>query len=236
MFEILYETWTLGGPILIPIFLVGFLGFYMVLWTYVELGAGLWKVNLTADFEAIREAMVAGREQDARARLLNLPSLVRYGVGLALDNRDLSGVALRHLLDEKLSFALYHMERHLPLIRSLAASAPLLGLLGTVSGLIHTFRTMTEYGSSNTQLLAAGISEALIATQTGLFIAILLILLGQRLEGRVMWLQQQIEYGLTLLLHLVEHDSAGYRAGSHHATHTVSGHDRPALSPDARPL
>lgn len=233
MLALLHQTWTLGGPVLIPIFLVGFIGFYLILQTYVELGAGLWRVNFAGKFELIREAVASGKEEKARELMGTLPSLVRYGVELALDNRSLPGGALRHLLDEKLGYSLYHMERNLPLIRGMAAAAPLLGLLGTVSGLIHTFRTMTEYGSSNTQLLAAGISEALIATQTGLLVAIVLILLGQRLEGRVQWLQQQVEYGLTLLLHHFQRDSAGYSSGGHGLPHHL-GHDRPALSPDAR--
>jgi biopolymer transport protein ExbB len=238
MLELFYETWNLGGPVLIPIFAVGFFGFYLVLQTYVELGAGLWRVQLTDRFEAIRAAVAQDRIDEARSLSEKLPPLVGYGVRLALDHRGLSGPALRHLLDEKLDYSLFKIERYLPLIRSMAASAPLLGLLGTVSGLIHTFRTMTEYGSSNTQLLAAGIAEALIATQTGLLVAIVLILLGQRLEGRVTWLQQQVEYGLTLLLHLLEKESPGFRA-AHGALGTghpggMGGHDRLPHSPDAR--
>jgi biopolymer transport protein ExbB/TolQ len=51
-------------------------------------------------------------------------------------------------------------------------------------------------------LLSRGISEALIAAQTGLLVAIILILLGHRLEGRIQWLKDQTEYGITLLLNL----------------------------------
>jgi biopolymer transport protein ExbB len=91
----------------------------------------------------------------------------------------------------------------------MAGAAPLLGLLGTVSGLIHTFQVMTEYGNSNAALLANGISEALIATQSGLALAIVLILLGQRLEGRVHWLQNQVEYGISMLLNQLYHPKEG---------------------------
>jgi biopolymer transport protein ExbB len=238
MLELFYETWNLGGPVLIPIFGVGFFGFYLILQTYVELGAGLWRVNLTDRFEAIRAAVASNQLEQAHQLCGKLPPLVGFGVRLALDNRGLSGPALRHLLDEKLDYSLFKIERYLPLIRSMAAAAPLLGLLGTVSGLIHTFQTMTEFGSSNTQLLAAGIAEALIATQTGLLVAIVLILLGQRLEGRVTWLQQQVEYGLTLLLHLLEKESPGFRAAhGHHAAGLpggIGGHDRLPHSPDVR--
>jgi biopolymer transport protein ExbB len=205
MFSVVYDTWSQGGFVLIPIILVGFWGFCLVLSTYFELGAGLWKVNLGPLFERVREALARGDDGEARRLAAASPQLVGYGLSLALDHRELSETALRHLLSERLALSLFNLERHLPLVRVMAASAPLLGLLGTVSGLIHTFRTMTEYGNSNAVLLAHGIAEALIATQSGLLLAIVLILLGQRLEGRVHWLQSQVEYGVTVLLNQIYH-------------------------------
>ncbi len=62
--------------------------------------------------------------------------------------------------------------RHLAVITVLAAVAPLLGLLGTVTGMIETFNVIQTYGTGNAQGLSAGISEALITTQTGLLVAI----------------------------------------------------------------
>jgi biopolymer transport protein ExbB len=200
MREAILETWSQGGIVLFPIFLAGFWGFFLVLKTYSELGTGLWKVRLIPRFEELRELAHPAKTEEAKAVAREFPGLVRYGVLLALENRNLSEPALRNLLSEKLAYRLFEMERHIPLIKSLAAAAPLLGLLGTVRGLIHTFEAITEFGNANSQLLARGISEALIATQTGLFVAIALILLGQRLEGRVTWFKNQVEYGITLLL------------------------------------
>ena len=64
------------------------------------------------------------------------------------------------------------LQRRLSLVNVAAGVAPLLGLLGTVNGLIHTFAVVTNTGTSDPQLLAAGISEALLTTQFGLAIAI----------------------------------------------------------------
>jgi biopolymer transport protein ExbB len=200
LLRIITETWALGGPVLFPIFLAGLWGFFLVFRTYAELGSSVVKTDLVPRFDALRQQLVKGQEAEARRIALAMPSLIRHGILTALENRHLSESALRNLLAEKLSYSLFRLEKHLPMIRSLAAASPLLGLLGTVSGLIHTFQIMTEHGSSNSQLLALGISEALIATQTGLFLAIALILLGQRLEGRIIWLKQQVEYGVTRLL------------------------------------
>ncbi len=209
MFTIIYETWKQGGLVLIPIVLVGFWGFCLILSTYFELGAGLWRSNLNPVFERIESLLAQGDFDGARRLALSTPQLVGYGLSLTLDNRGLSEVAMRNLLSERLAFSLFHLERHLPLVRVMAASAPLLGLLGTVSGLIHTFQVMTEYGNGNAVLLAHGISEALIATQSGLLLAIVLILLGQRLEGRVHWLQNQVEYGITMLMNQIYHPKQG---------------------------
>ena len=209
MLAIIYETWQQGGIVLIPIIAVGFWGFCLVLSTYFELGAGLWRTNLNPLFEQVRAKLAAGDERGARELASAAPQLVRYGLALALEHRGMDEVSLRRLLSERLALSLYQLERHLPLVRVMAAAAPLLGLLGTVSGLIHTFRTMTEYGNGNAVLLAHGISEALIATQSGLLLAIILILLGQRLEGRVHWLQNQVEYGITVLLNQIYHPKEG---------------------------
>ena len=53
-----------------------------------------------------------------------------------------------------------------------AAAAPLLGLLGTVTGMIHTFRLITMFGTGDARLLSGGISEALVTTEAGLMVAI----------------------------------------------------------------
>lgn len=69
-------------------------------------------------------------------------------------------------------------------IMVIAAIAPLLGLLGTVTGMISTFEIITEHGTGDPKLLSGGISEALITTQLGLVVAIPMVLLGNLLNGQ----------------------------------------------------
>ena len=209
MYSVIYETWQQGGIVLIPIVLVGFWGFCLAFATYFELGAGLWHTNLNPLFERVRGRLSTGDVVGAKSEAAKAPEMIGYGLSLALDNRGLTETELRRLLSEKLAFSLYKLERHLPLVRVMAGAAPLLGLLGTVSGLIHTFQVMTEYGNGNAVLLAQGISEALIATQSGLLLAIILILIGQRLEGRVHWLQNQAEYGISMMLNQIYYPKEG---------------------------
>ncbi len=68
-------------------------------------------------------------------------------------------------------------ERFLPFLAMTAAAAPLLGLLGTVVGMIKTFTLITVFGSGDAKALSSGISEALITTELGLFVAIPALLL-----------------------------------------------------------
>lgn len=65
-----------------------------------------------------------------------------------------------------------YVKRYVGTISLLATLAPLLGLLGTVGGMIKTFEVIAEFGTGNARALASGISEALITTQTGLVVAV----------------------------------------------------------------
>jgi len=64
------------------------------------------------------------------------------------------------------------VKKYVGTISLLATIAPLLGLLGTVGGMIKTFEVIAEFGTGNARALASGISEALITTQTGLVVAV----------------------------------------------------------------
>ena len=82
----------------------------------------------------------------------------------------------REILDERLQAAVMrqqqHYERRLPLLAVIATAAPLMGLLGTVVGMVRTFALITVFGTGNAAKLASGISQVLVATELGLMVAI----------------------------------------------------------------
>ena len=78
----------------------------------------------------------------------------------------------RPILDETVMSVVSNLDKHLATIGVLAKASPLLGLLGTVTGMIATFDIISVFGTGNARAMAAGISEALITTQTGLLVAI----------------------------------------------------------------
>lgn len=89
-------------------------------------------------------------------------------------------------------------------IRVLAAVAPLLGLLGTVLGMIEAFQVISNFGTGNARALAGGISVALVTTQTGLLIAIPGLLAGNRLRQRV----EQLRLSLAETTQMIDRDLA----------------------------
>jgi biopolymer transport protein ExbB len=79
---------------------------------------------------------------------------------------------LEEAIFEKLVAIKPRLDRFLPFLALTAAAAPLMGLLGTVLGIIKTFKAMALYGTGNAKAFSAGISEALITTAEGLIVAI----------------------------------------------------------------
>ncbi len=84
------------------------------------------------------------------------------------------------------------IQRYIPTIIILAAVAPLLGLFGTVSGMVETFKVIGMYGMGNAQAMASGIREAMITTQAGLLVAIPGIFIGQLLKKKASSLQRDL--------------------------------------------
>jgi biopolymer transport protein ExbB len=79
---------------------------------------------------------------------------------------------MKECIEESASVVIHKMEKYLSLLGTLAMISPLLGLLGTVLGIIEAFMAVTGGGMADPTLLAAGISKALVTTAGGIFIAI----------------------------------------------------------------
>ncbi len=104
------------------------------------------------------------------------------------------------------------LERLLPLIAVTAATAPLLGLLGTVTGMIHTFQSISVFGTGDARLLSSGISEALVTTEFGLIVAIPSLLLHALLSRKVQGLLSRLEHLSTRFLNGMKPPVAGDKA------------------------
>ena len=119
---------------------------------------------------------------------------------VCLKHRSWSRDTAEKAVKEELLKELPQLNRHLDTIAVIAAAAPLLGLLGTVSGMIRMFKTITSYGTGDPSLLAGGISEALVTTEVGLVIAIPMLLLHTFLRNRRNIIRSELEaFGLVIL-------------------------------------
>jgi len=104
-------------------------------------------------------------------------------LAVAEENQDVDTETLELKLDEVVMRETSRLERFQWLVRTVSVIAPLLGLLGTVTGMIQTFQAITLFGTGDPKMMAGGISEALVTTMLGLITAIPLVLLSDTLRN-----------------------------------------------------
>ena len=138
-----------------------------------DLVAHAWQWATTG--ELTEERIQAFREGSPLGRIL--------AAGLA--SRDLDREFMKESIEEVGRHVAHELERYLSALGTIAAITPLLGLLGTVIGMIKVFAVITAQGVGEPRMLAGGISEALITTAAGLTVAIPSLLFHRVLRGRV---------------------------------------------------
>ncbi|MBN2452324.1 MAG: MotA/TolQ/ExbB proton channel family protein [Lentisphaeria bacterium] len=173
-----------GGIIMVPLLALGSVCALIVLVKLVSvttLATGRAQAQVMEIVADLRAGDAAAAE--AKARRLRRP--VRGVILEGLAHRTASKEHLEEILYEQVLSQVPGLERFLSPLAVCASAAPLLGLLGTVTGMIHTFRLITVFGTGDARLLSAGISEALITTEVGLAIAIPALLFHAYLSRRV---------------------------------------------------
>lgn len=110
-----------------------------------------------------------------------------------LASRQQDRTVMKEAVEDTGRHVVHELERYLNTLGSIAAVSPLLGLLGTVTGMIRTFSALTTGGVGDPASLAGGISEALITTAAGLMVAIPALIAYRYLRGRVDGLVVQME-------------------------------------------
>ncbi|MEM1348023.1 MAG: MotA/TolQ/ExbB proton channel family protein [Myxococcota bacterium] len=196
------ETIELGGPTGWTIVFLGVLGLILVLvrvliLTLASTGAGSLVENLeplVKDREFEQAAALAEKNRSALGRVLAATT-----GALERPREELEDVVSEALLRESPS-----LERFGSAIAVFAAVAPLLGLLGTVTGMISTFDIITEFGTGDPKMLSGGISVALITTQLGLIVAIPLLLLGNLTNGMANSTLTKLERAALHIINLVD--------------------------------
>ena len=184
-----------GGWVMVPL-----LGVSLILWALV---AERWQFlhGLKKDDLDLAGVLAVCRGQRTLARATGLRSrLAASFVGARTGRAPLDRQVLAHLADRLDR----QLERRHEAIGALAGVAPLLGLLGTVLGMIETFQVISTFGTGNAQAMAEGISVALITTQTGLLVAIPGLLESGRLRRQT----EQLRLCLAETTQMIDRDLA----------------------------
>lgn len=182
IFRNLTELMVMGGPIMIPI---SILAAWMWILILLQLD-WIWRVRRRP--LSVTEALKCLQHNEKPALTSACPKAGALGYFLQhhfMGRDQLCGDPDHLFFEVAMRRQMRTLYRHTPTIMVLAATAPLLGLLGTVSGMVETFRVIGLYGMGNAQAMAAGIKEALITTQAGLLVAIPGLLAGQALRKKL---------------------------------------------------
>ena len=193
----LMEFFRNGGILMYPIVTLFGLGLLVALWRFLWLLiAGFGGLSTGRTLRALRK----GDLETARAQVKRAHGKVGRVLKTVL-LKDYSGrEAGEKALEELFAREVPKIESGLTWISVFAATAPLLGLLGTVMGMIELFDVITMHGTSDPKLLAGGISIALVTTEAGLIVAIPLQLIHTFLTNRADSLRSRMESaGLAVL-------------------------------------
>ncbi|MBL8225982.1 MAG: MotA/TolQ/ExbB proton channel family protein [Chromatiales bacterium] len=185
------EIVVAGGWVMFPIILCSILATAIIierLWT-------LKPARVVPRDLARRVWDLVSRDQLTPQSLQELRAGSPLGQILAagLANRHLDRGVMKEGIEDTGRHVVHELERYLNTLGTIAAISPLLGLLGTVTGMIRTFSALTVGGVGDPAALAGGISESLITTAAGLMVAIPALIAYRYLRGRIDALVVQME-------------------------------------------
>lgn len=182
-----------GGVVGVVICLLGLGAFGLTGFKVREIGR--FSVASHEVVERVLGELSVGNAAGAMKLAREVPGVSGEMLVVGVENANEKPGVLEEVLFEKVLTARPQLERFLPFLAITAGAAPLLGLLGTVTGMIKTFELITIFGTGDAKNLSSGISEALVTTAMGLVVAIpVLIVHGivSRMAKRKLGLLEQI--------------------------------------------
>ena len=159
-----------GGAVMIPLLMLPFWAIGLILAKLFQLGGK--RTRFKKQHRIVATMIGKGDYDSTAAYLLKSGGAMIEIMKCVIDNRANGRANAERIARDRLSEEVPRLNRFLNTIAVIAGAAPLLGLLGTVSGMINLFAAVTNYGTGDPKFLAGGISEALITAKTGLAIAI----------------------------------------------------------------
>ena len=181
-----------GGPIVWPILCIGLFAAIII----IERLFFVLKANINAEkmMDQVNSLAQTGQWDDCikiceKQKNRPVPRVLLAGINCRNKTRE----EMENVLQETILREIPRLEKFLSTLGILAAIAPLLGLLGTVTGMINTFHVITFYGTGDPKMMSGGISEALTTTMLGLGVAIPIMLFHTFLSRNVETIISQME-------------------------------------------
>lgn len=173
----------------------GIIGYLIITLGLVALALALWRLSsLTLTNRAIQQQL-QNLDEPGENPLGRILGVYRSG-----ENWDTEALELK--LGEAVLREIPRVNKGLGFLKIIAAVAPLMGLLGTVTGMIITFQAITLFGAGDPKLMAGGISQALVTTVLGLCVAIPTLLLHQLVQSRAKHISELLEQEAVALVAL----------------------------------
>jgi biopolymer transport protein ExbB len=194
------ETVDSGGVIGWIIFFLGLVGLVLVL---LRVGF-LQRASASTDriMTAVAGHIRRGDRSAALEMAKNKKGATARVLAATIRNLDRDREHVEDIVSEAILHENAHLNRFGALIIVIAAVSPLLGLLGTVTGMIATFDVITEFGTGDPKLLSGGISIALVTTELGLIVAIPMLLFGNLLSGWAEGIKDDMEKAALRVINL----------------------------------
>ena len=188
-----------GGPVMWPLLLFSVVALAFIVERFIALRRA--RINVNEFLAKIRKALIVNHSVRDAVKIceqyggpvasIMKAGLLKYGQPVDEVEKTIENAAI---------YEMGRLERGLVVLATTANVAPLLGFLGTVTGMIKSFKALAAAGLSNPGLVAAGISEALITTAAGLIIAIPVQLCYNYFMNRINRFVRDIETATNMLL------------------------------------
>ena len=166
----LWQQIRKGGFWMIPILALGVFAVLIIVWKWLQLMK--LREPAIADIEQIAETVFHGDSSKALAQCQSIAHPIGRVIAEAIPHIGEPREAVEEIIFEAWTESQPILQRGIPFLATIAAAAPLLGLLGTVTGMISTFRLIEAFTNTDTGNFSSGIAEALVTTKWGLIVAI----------------------------------------------------------------
>ncbi|MGH7706341.1 MAG: MotA/TolQ/ExbB proton channel family protein [Vulcanimicrobiaceae bacterium] len=196
-----------GGPAMIGLLICSVVAIAIVierLWFFAQ-QHGDSKELLRAIGACVAKDDINGAIKVCREEKGMLPKILEFGLLRGTKNRADITDALSIALMERLN----KLERYLGIIGTIAVIAPFVGLFGTVLGIIHAFDDIALKGNASPAVVAAGVSEALITTAAGLFVAVISVIFFNYFKTRIKAYNQEMIVAANQLAEMLHFHNTG---------------------------